>query len=233
MTQDCAAPRATAREALALAEAGGRPDDQVAAALARRGIQEVLHFTTNLGLIGVLGSGLLLSRARLPEDRYLEHVYRPNSPIRKDMAWLDFVNLSVSRINDWMFGSSERWHAQDEVWWAALAFDPLILAEPGVVFTTTNNIYPSVHRHLGAAGLEEMFSPIVLGRYGTRHGRNGLSDSQPTDRQAEVLFPKALSTWHLKTIYVRDEENVDSVEGIFGGLPGVDVPVVVQAGVFE
>ena len=75
-----------------------------------RGVAQVVHFTTVSGLTGVLAAKAVKSRARLPTDKYLEHVYQPNSAIRKDRAWLDYVNLSISRINDWMFDSSTSWH---------------------------------------------------------------------------------------------------------------------------
>ena len=78
-----------------------------------RGITQVVHFTTVSGAIGILASNAIKSRARLPKDKYISHVYRPNSQTRKDELWLDYVNLSTERINDWMFQHSERWHAAE------------------------------------------------------------------------------------------------------------------------
>jgi hypothetical protein len=225
--------RARPAEALARADTGGANDQDILDFIARRRIEELLHFTTNLGVLGVLGSGLLLSRARLPENRYLEHVYQPNSNTRKDGAWLDFVNLSITNINEWMFDRSEAWHAQEDVWWACLSYDPAIMAEPGVVFTTTNNIYPSVERGFGVSGLEALFAPIVLGRYGYRHDRTGKTDAQPTDRQAEVLYPRAVDVSKLRGIYVRQDEHVDDIEGIFAIFPAAEVPVMVRPEVFQ
>jgi hypothetical protein len=198
----------------------------------RRGIEEVLHFTTNLGLLGVLGSGLVMSRARLPEDRYLEHVYKPNST-RKDLAWLDFVNLSITDINEWMFDRSQSWHASEDLWWACLSFNPTILAERGVVFTTTNNIYPSVRRSYGEAGLEALFAARVIGRYQTVHERESKTDAQPTDRQAEVLFPRQIAAGSLQAVYVREPEHLDDIEGIFACFPTAEVPVFVRPEIFQ
>jgi len=213
--------------------ADGAANREVLEIVDRRAIQEVLHFTTNLGVLGVLGSGLLLSTARLPEERYLEHVYQQNSPTRKDGAWLDFVSLSITDVNEWMFDHSESWHAHEDLWWACLSFDPGIMAEPGVVFATTNNIYPSVRRAFDGPGLEAMFDPVVRGRYGHEHDRSGKSDAQPTDRQAEVLFPKAVATNMLRTIYVRQAEHIDDIEGLFAVFPTTNVPVVVRPEMFR
>jgi len=225
--------RAHASDAMARAEAGGVPDADVLEVVRQRNIREVLHFTTNLGVLGVIGSGSLYSRARLSEERYLEHVYRPNSSVRKDGAWLDFVNLSITDINEWMFDRSEAWHAHEDVWWACLAFDPSLLAEPGVVFTTTNNIYPSVLRYAGAAGLQVLFDPVVIGRYGHRHDRSGKAEAQPTDRQAEALFPAAVPIKALRTIYVRQEEHVDDIQGVFAVFPAAEVPIIVRPEMFQ
>lgn len=225
-------PAVTASEAMARAEAGGPPDDIVLQVVQRRAIREVLHFTTSLGLLGVLGSGLVLSRARLPENRYLEHVFKPNST-RKDVAWLDFVNLSISDINEWMFDRSENWHVSEDLWWACLSFTPAILAEPGVVFTTTNNIYPSVRRSYGAGGLEALFAPRVIGRYQSVHERAQKTDAQPTDRQAEVLFPRQISAEALRAVYVREPEHLDDIEGIFACFPTAEVPLEVRPDVFQ
>lgn len=222
----------SARGALSLHHAGGPPDQTILDYVDGRGITEVLHFTTNQGLVGVLGVGEVQSRAKLPSTRYIEHVYSPNS-VRKDGAWLDFVNLSITDINEWMFRSSSAWHESDDVWWACLSFSPEILAEPGVVFTTTNNIYPSVQRGCGVDGLAELFAPEVIGRYGTRHNRRHKTDRQPTDRQAEVLIPHGVPTSALQTIYIRQEEHGDEIGGIFACLGGEEVPVLVRPEVFQ
>jgi hypothetical protein len=223
----------TPGQALALHDAGGPPHQDVLEVIDRRGIEEVLHFTTNTGLVGALGVGQLLSRARLPSTRYLEHVYKPNSSTRKDLAWLDFVNLSITNINEWMFTSSKAWHSHEDLWWACLSFQPTIMAEPGVVFTTTNNIYPSVLRSDGVDGLEQAFAPIVRSRFGQRLDRSRRSLAQPTDRQAEVLIPHSVALNALQAIYIRQEEHADDIHGIFACLPDAEVPVEVRPEVFQ
>ena len=193
-----------------------RPDVAVAAEC--RGISQVVHFTTVSGAIGILASNAVKSRLRLPKDKYLEHVYRPNSLNRKDKLWLDYVNLSIGRINDWMFQHSESWHAAEDNPWVILSFRPRILAHPGVVFTTTNNIYPTCMRAEGLAGFRRIFSDGILGRYGVRNNRTNKLDGWPTDRQAEVLYPGELPCVHLQRIDVQMERSVDTLHGILSGL---------------
>ena len=170
------------------------------------------------GVVGILAVRALKSRARLPEDEYLEHVYQPNAQLRKDQAWLDYVNLSIERINDWMFETSLRWHVADNNPWVVLSFNPQILAHPGVVFTTTNNIYPACRRAEGLVGFSAMFADLVRGYYGTMYDRNNKKPAWPTDRQAEVLYPGELSCAHLQRIDVQLEESIDAICGILGGL---------------
>ena len=198
----------------------------------RRGVEDVVHFTTTRGAVGILAAGALKSRERLPQDQYLEHVYRPNAAIRKDTAWLDYVNLSIQRINGWMFDTSSRWHTTDDVSWVVLSFTPRILAHPGVVFATTNNIYPACRRAEGLGGFSRMFSDQVRGRYSELHNRVAKESAWPTDRQAEVLYPGELSCDHLQRIDIQQEEAVSTIHGILGGL-GLNVPVRHAPEVFE
>lgn len=175
-----------------------------------REIERILHFTTNLGLCGVLAEGRVLSRQRLPESKYLEHVYRPNASVRKDVAWLDYVNLSVSRLNSEFFEHSRRWHADTDVWWCALVLDPAVLSLGGVTFATTNNIYTGCERSPGAAGLEAMFAQRVCRWSGNCVERwPGMPDNWTTCHQAEVLVPEAVSVEHLCGIWVATEAHAD------------------------
>lgn len=216
------ASMAVPRSSEELANQPIRPEVVVAAR--ERGITDVVHFTTTNGALGVLACRALKSRVRLRETQYLEHVYRPNSNIRKDEDWLDYVNLSISRINEWMFDSSVRWHSDDDISWVVLAFDPEILSHPGVVFATTNNIYPKCRRTEGLDGFNDLFADKVAGRYGKEHTRAGKLDCWPTDRQAEVLYPHKLSCRYLRRIDVRSAETTDVLAGMLGGL-NLEVPI--------
>ena len=183
-----------------------------------RGITEVVHFTTHLGVLGSLATGALLSRYRLRKEDYLQHVLHVNSTYRpeeseffdKSQNWLDYVNLSLSEINRRFFDVSQGWHSSSEVWWAVLAFDSSIMSHD-VVFATTNNGYEHCLREGGVEGLKKLFVPVIK-RKGTWCAyRAGRASRLATCEQAEVLYPEAVSTQHLKTIYVRDGDHSDQV----------------------
>lgn len=186
-----------------------------------RGIREVLHYTTNRGLTGILAQGAIRPRKRLPADKYLEHIYKPNCDDRsRDVDWHDYVNLSITGINSRLFRiSSNNWHRNLDGWWCILAFRAEILGHSGVFFTTTNNIYSGVSRAQGVVGLEKMYAPTIRWYVNSTVLRPSDCDpAQPTCLQAEVLYPGDLSICYLNTIYVRDVEHTDAVHGIIGGL---------------
>src|SRR5437899_1547768 len=92
--------------------------------IAERQIRQVLHFTTDRGLVGILASRAVKPRKRLSTDKYLEHIYKPNCENRiRDSAWHDYVNLSIETINAHLFGiSSGNWHRDLDGWWCILSF---------------------------------------------------------------------------------------------------------------
>jgi hypothetical protein len=198
----------------------------------KRGIREILHFTTNHGLLGILASGKVKSRKRLKNDEQLEFILKENTPIVKDPKWIDYVNLSISRINRNLYEiSSNRWHP--ELWWCILSFDPKILAYSGVHFVTTNNIYPAAIRGQGGDALENLFAPLVQGRYNDRIMRPpDLPLCCPTCRQAEVLYPGELSTEYLQRIYVENCENQDDAFAQFSALGHREISIVVDLRIF-
>ncbi|UGT62854.1 DarT ssDNA thymidine ADP-ribosyltransferase family protein [Nocardia asteroides] len=198
--------------------------DEILEFVKDRGIKEVVHFTTNHGLLGILSRWAICSRQRLDIDKYLENIALPNCEVRKDPQWLDYINLSISVVNNPMLGSSQRWHdrpadsEREAVWWAVLAFSPEILADEGVWFTTTNNTYSAVvRRGQGIDGLRDLYSePIPWGYYGSVKTRIDVPHDQPTDVQAEVLYPGELSLSKLQAVYVPRDEHLDEIEGWFG-----------------
>jgi hypothetical protein len=174
-----------------------------------RKIEEVLHFTTNHGLVGIFSVGKILSRDQLSTEKTLEYVIKYNSKFRSDDSrWIPYVNLSVSRINYSFFGYSQTWHRDRNDFWVILAFNSEILKHDDVVFTTTNNIYSrQCKRALGAEGLEQMFNLTVLSKHGQPVERNSLTPSNLTTcEEAEVLYPKAIDLKYLNKLYVKDEE---------------------------
>lgn len=205
----------------------------VAAAARARGITDVVHYTTSRGVLGILASRALKSRERLPEDKYIEHVWVPACAARYDTEWLDYVNLSVSDINSALYRIAEgKWHA-GLYWWGVLSFVPEILDHAGVHFATTNNMYPSVERGTGVEGFEALFAPQVAGRYGALHTRGPEhAPHRPTDPQAEVLYPGELSTEYLQRIYVSDTEARATIRAQCEAVEHADVDIEVKPDVF-
>lgn len=199
---------------------------------ASRGITEIVHFTTSRGLIGILAAKKLLSRSDLTEDDYLENIRYYNSGSRdRDIDWIGHVSMSLTVVNAPMFAASMKWHPADEIWWAVLAFDIQILDHDGVVFCTTNNVYPSVIRTEGSEGLEAMFAEtIVWGHFETRIRRSaGMADNLATHNQAELLYPSAVDLLYLTAIYVREEEQIPVIRGLLAAVgrgPGADLSAV-------
>jgi len=213
------------------------PDPAVEEYVTGRNITEVLHFTTNKGLLGIFATGAVLCRDLLDTEEYIEEIYTPNCHNRlKDADWTGYVNLSISRVNDRMFGTAERWHSTEDLWWTVLAFDVSLLALPGVHFATTNNTYPSVRRDLGVTGLSALFADSVeWGRCGSHNSRYaGMPDAWTTDPQAEVLYPKRVPVRLLRAVYLREPEHIDHVVGWLSIFPDVPhVPIVPKLEVFQ
>ena len=107
-----------------------------------------------------------------------------------------------------------------------------MLSHPGVVFATTNNIYPSCERAEGLSGFRRMFAGTVRGYYGQERNREGKLDSWPTDRQAEVLYPGEVSWANLQRIDVQLEQSLETIHGAMGAL-GASVPIRHAPEVFE
>lgn len=175
-----------------------------------RGVSEIMHFTTDLGLLGIMAVGALLPRKELGEEELLHHILKVNAKRRWDHPWLGHVNLSVSRINLEFFRRSFSWHSGDlGRWWAILAFEPDVINDEGVYFSTTNNGYPSTLREKGEVGFKKLFASSISGKYGRVTNR---TDSMPshhtTDIQAEVLYPGRLSLEKLKAVYFEEEDHV-------------------------
>jgi hypothetical protein len=203
--------------------------------IARRQIAEIVHFTSNNGLVGCLQLGALVSRRQLPAEKHLSYVVAPTAAVRaeeseffdKDRDWLDYVNLSISEINARYFRFASGWHQGSDRWWVVLSFDSAILGHDGVYFTTTNNIYPLVRRGEGAAGLDALFGNSIRRKAGWIASRNLRAENLPTCEQAEVLYPYRLSLDYLRKVYVRTDEQHDIVSGWLNLYRRGDVEVVI------
>lgn len=211
-------------------------DAAVAAYAAQRGITEVLHFTTNKGLLGILATGTVLCNDRLDDESYIETICTKNCRNRmKDSDWTGYVNMSISRVNNWMLTKLTEWHETEDVWWVVLAFDASLLADPDVHFATTNNTYTRcLKRGTGLEGLRALFAESVeWGWFGHRKYRKpGMPDAWTTDPQAEVLYPGEVPVSKLRAIYVLEGEHADAVRAMISFFPAPPVPVLHKPGVF-
>lgn len=201
-----------------------------------RGIQEVLHFTTNSGLTGMIAQQLILSKSLLHEDLYLEHIYKPSCPNRsRDADYHSYVNLSITRINSSLFGIAEgNWHRDIDGWWCIVSLSTEILEHEGTIFTTTNNIYPSVRRAVGLNGIQQMFSPTVYGRYSAKLDRTPETPANfTTCLQAEVLYPNAIPFSYVRCIYFRDHDHADAAKAIFAACSKQPVLCVIDPSKFR
>ncbi|WP_084397067.1 DarT ssDNA thymidine ADP-ribosyltransferase family protein [Hydrogenophaga pseudoflava] len=203
--------------------------------IAQRGIRELLHFTTNRGALGILASKALKSRERLGADPQLEKIFFPNAENRsRDAQWLDYVNLSVSQINERFFSISARnWHRDKDFWWAIISIHPDVMTHDGVYFTTTNNMYSGVRRQSGLIGLESMFAPRVTqwaGNVVTRSTNAPLN--APTCNQAEVLYPAQLSTQYVRCIYTHSGRDADELAGQMAAVGHEPIAIEVRPELF-
>ncbi|HIH3656914.1 TPA: DarT ssDNA thymidine ADP-ribosyltransferase family protein [Escherichia coli] len=199
------------------------------------GIKEILHFTTERGLTGCASTGVVLSRKALNVDQYLSYIASPVSSERreaqdtfnKDEDWLDYINLSISEINTSYFNAAKRWFRSEDRWWCIMAFDPIILTHPKVYFTTTNNIYTSVIRAPGLAGLQSMFTDTITRWRGNTVRRNDRPQRLTTCEQAEVLYPNPLDMNFLRSVYVQDQEQAASIHGTLSSFGFHSVNVII------
>jgi len=170
----------------------------------------------------------------LSEDQYLSKIVTPNASYRRDLDWLDYVNLSISRVNRQFFDvSARKWHAGEDLWWCILSFDAEMLGHGGVIFTTTNNIYSGVSREEGIDGFQAMFAERVhrySGNYVRRTSQHELHYT--TCEQAEVLYPNKVPTGLLRKVYVLTNEHAASAEGMVAASDHARIPVVVAPEMF-
>ncbi len=204
---------------------------EVVEAATERGITSIVHFTTVKGLVGILYSKAVKNRQDLPADELVQHVFEPNAVDRHlDERWHTYVNLSVTDISLHMFNFSRRKRPREE--WVILKFGPEILGDPGVVFCTTNNIYPAAQRRGDLHGFGELFAPGVAGRYGRLTKRNDKPPNRTTDPQAEVLYPFELPLTYLHGITVGDDDAYEAVIAALSHFP-VEPRVEINPGAFR
>lgn len=194
-----------------------------------RGINELVHFTTSTGLLGILSTQSLLPRSHLAAEQALEYILKHNAPFRSDPSWLRYINLSITKINQVFFDHSGRLHRDSGVFWVVLAIDPKVMCHDGVYFATTNNIYPACRRGEDSQALERLFAQRVSGRYSVPIIRPAEHpDNWTTCPQAEVLYPGRLSAQFIRNIYVRSDTDRNSVNAQIAALGVAPYEIIVE-----
>lgn len=206
----------------------------ISALIHERKITEVVHFTTNQGLLGILVEQLCKSRSLLAEDKYLESIYHENTKVRREHPkYWSYVNLSISEPNHGFLRiSSEKWWAAEDLFWAVLSFDPVIMTHPGVLFSPSNMGYDGVTPVRGRHGAEALFAERVAYGYGKTIPRRDRDLHLPTNPQAEVLYPDAVSTQHLQRIYVVTEEDAAKAHAIVSASGHDEIDIIVDTVTF-
>lgn len=192
-------------------------------------IREIVHFTTQKGLLGTAFTRALLPRKQLREEQLLEYILKINAASRRDTKWFDFVNLSINDINRRFFAAADRWHRG--IWWVVLSFSPEILEHDGVYFATTNNAYDGVVQNHSVEGLRALYAQPIDHGFASwpLHSRDGCRPEDPTCPQAEVLYPGRLSTEFLRRVYVADEATYREACSFLTFLPNVaDIQVTIE-----
>lgn len=190
-------------------------------------MEQILHYTSERGVMGAVMKQALLSREQVENDPDVAFIFEGIWE-RKDPEWVDYISLSVSRINLDLFQRSR--NNFPNFWWAVMSLDVAILDHEGVWFTTTNNIYPPCGRGQGVDGFEAMFAePIEWGYYGSRRWRSPVyRDSWPTDRAAEVLFPTRIPLEHVQRLYVPGQQHRRLVSAWAEAYGVPDLPVEIN-----
>lgn len=219
----------TAAEPIPAIPGGEGHPEGIHALIQERKITELVHFTTNRGLLGILVQRLCRARALLSEDQYLESIYHQNTKIRREAPqYWSYVNLSISEPNHrFLRISSEDWWANEDLFWAVLSFDPVIMTHPGVLFAPGNMGYDGITPVEGLPGAEALFADRVPKGFSKTMLRHDRAPQLPTNPQAEVLYPQAVSTQHLQHIYVLTDEDAANAEAIVSasGHDEVDISV--------
>lgn len=211
---------------------------EIAAFASERGITRLVHFTPFQNLLGIFEMSGIWSRRRIGAyakehgDLFLLDYISWNDQQRYDNR-LDCVNLSIQHINAPLLRRFREKFAECDLW-CVLEVDPVCLQKKGVTFTVGNAASSYVKANgsaCGLAGLSAAFAERVItgNSYGLREQtRAGLAPADPTDPQAEVLFPEEIPLPLIKALVVENEEQLRRVKGaIHMNNPGIILPPLV------
>ena len=201
--------------------------DAIRSFVVQRGISRIVHFTSFPSLVAILKTGQLMSRLEM--DRYRmthpDDVICQNFHSNDEDRWdkrLECINMSIERINTrllWTMQQRQENVGRDP--WCILEVDPTCIEKAGVLFTVANAASRYVRLHgtaSGIDGLAAMFADtIVSGKQTETHETETYTvtrsykspRNRPTDPQAEVLVPGALSIEMLDGIVFKSVSDRD------------------------
>ena len=205
-------------------------DPALTAAIQRRGITRVCHFTQARNLPHILvGSTGILCKARLNTDA-------PDTLNRNDLLRLDrretHINCSIEYPNHWMLGQVKQ---RERIFtdWVVLLIDPQVLALTTTYFSPQNAA--GCEHAAGVAGLEALYLPEFGGGAGRRYQRPpSMVSACPTNGQAEAMIEGHIPVSMITGIAVYSEEQAAIEAGRLSLLDGVPpVRWIVAPGMFD
>jgi len=170
-----------------------------------RGITRLCHFTPsrNLGQI-LIGNVGILATKKLKEDE--RSVYAPSDLQRMD-GFLDHICCTIEYPNAWFF---EQARAKEILFkdWVILFIQSKYLWLKGTRFCHRNAAASfGADVAEGEAAFQRMFAHKTVGARGMTFVRAAQRlDNCPTDEQAEVLVPDAISMADIIGVAVQSEE---------------------------
>ena len=208
--------------------------DEIRAFARERGITRIVHFTSFMGLKGILATGQILSRRamndyrkRNPGDEACRY-FRANDQGRWD-ARLGCINTSVEKINSRLLWVMQRRSESANLEpWCILELNVACLEKQGTCYSVANAASTYVRLHgtnPGLSGLRALFAErIVSGVQSEDHVAQTYvvsrsrcrATNRPTDDQAEVLIPDALPVGVISAIVFKSLRDRDYVRNELG-----------------
>ena len=195
------------------------------AAIQKRGVQHLVHFTTTFNLFGMFQAGGVLSR------KWLETSDVDTSDILDFVQFADevryddtsYINFSIEECNHWLFNAfQQKTKGEPDVHWCVLKLGAAIMMKPGVLFSRTNAANSHNKRtggiRSGVAGFEALFTTdmeVRSSRSNRLLKRHGLSPNQPTDEQAEVLIQDKVELESIRQICFLNKEELAECKAAF------------------
>ena len=205
---------------------------QIRAAIDRRGITSLFHFTPMQSLLAIFEVGELRSRddvenSREWEQKYLKDVLSPPDIQRLD-GFRHLINTSITTPHLYLLRSFRHRMGDSEGPWCILELRTDLLLHTGVLFSVCNAASSAAVKYGiqgGITGFENIFRDTVQSGNG-RFTREGKTLCEPTDIQAEALIPSPISINNIKCLHF---ESIESQSWTLSALEALGVKVSDQS----